>query len=160
MVKDTRFVYGAEKLGKRIATIRQKANVPALTAEIGELLTQRTLRRFDRQVDPDEKKWPPMSEAGISSKRRAGFGGKPTLRRTGKLRNAIKMVRGGVASTFTNTGAGVRIGIDDPKIAEYAAVHNRGKGRMPLRRFLGIGSLDIKAVDSLLRRKAKELEQT
>ena len=139
MISDTKFVYGAEKLGKRIATIRAKASIPVLTAEIGELLLQRTLRRFDRQVDPDERKWKPISEAGVSSKRRAGFDGKPLLRRTGQMRSAIKLIRGGIGSTFTNTGAGVRIGIDDPKIAERARAHNQGQGNMPVRRYLGIG---------------------
>jgi len=60
---------------------------------------------------------------------------------------------------FTNTGAGIRIGITDPDIATYGVVQNRGNGRVPARRFLGIGRLDVKAVDSKLRRIAAQLER-
>lgn len=160
MAGDTNFVKGAAKLSARIATIRDSYSLPKFTAEITELLVNRTLRRFDRQVDPDEVPWPAMSEAGAASKRRAGFGGRPLLRRTGKMRDSIRAIRGGVGSIFTNTGAKVRIGIDDPNVAKYAAVHNKGIGRFPLRRFIGLGRLDIRAVDGLLRRKARQIEES
>lgn len=160
MAGDTNFVKGAAKLGARIATIRQSYSLPKFTAEITDLLLNRTLRRFDRQVDPDEHPWPAITEAGAKSKQRAGYGGRPLLRRSGKMRDSIRAIRGGVGTIFTNTGAKVRIGIDDPEVAKYAAVHNKGQGRFPMRRFIGLGRLDIRAVDSLLRRKAKQIEES
>jgi hypothetical protein len=83
------------------------------------------------------------------------------LVRTGKLRGSIKLIRGSVdGATFTNTGGGIRIGIEDPEIAAYARVHNRGfpAKKIPARQFLGVSRNDIKAVDGLLRRKAKQIE--
>lgn len=157
MSLDTPFVNGAEKLRKRIERIRETAQLPAMVAEMGALLHRRTLTRFDREVDPDEKPWAPLKQATVVEKRRRGFGGRGKLKRTLNLRNSIKLIRGGAGTTFTNTGAGVRIGVEDPNIVDYARAHNRGTATIPARRFLGIGRLDIKAIDSLLRRKAKQL---
>lgn len=159
MATDTPQVTGAAALSQRIAKLRENLNLPALTQEIGVLLQRRTIQRFDKEVDPDNRRWKPLSPATLRIKRRLGYGRKGMLKRTERLRNSIRVIRGGFGSTFTNTGAGVRIGVDDPKVAEYARVQNRGEGRIPARRFLGIGSLDVKAVDSLLRRKAKQLER-
>lgn len=156
---DTEFVRGAERLGQRIATIRSTLALPALTKETGDLLLKRTLQRFDREVDPDERPWAPLKPSTIEIKRRLGYGHKGKLKRTDAMRNAIRIIRGGLGTTFTNTGAGVRIGIESPKIAEYAKAQNQGTDRIVARRFLGVGRLDVKAVDSLLRRKAKEIER-
>lgn len=156
---DTKFVRGADKLKVRLATIRSKLFLPAFTEEIKDLLVGRTQRRFDREVDPNEKPWDKLAPSTIATKRRLGYGDKKILVRTGNLRGSIKAIRGGLGTIFTNTGAGFRIGIDDPEIVKYARVHNRGGGKIPMRKFLGIGALDIKSVDSLLRRKAKQLEE-
>lgn len=161
MADDTPYVRGAERLKRRIESIRRKTALPPLTDEIGGLLLKRTMERFDRQVDPDGKPWRPLAPATVLRRRQLGLGPEPKLVRTRALRDSIKLIRGSVpGSTYTNTGAGVRIGIEDPEIAEYGAVQNRGDkaGRIPARRFLGIGRLDVKAVDSLLRRKARSLE--
>lgn len=155
---DTEFVRGAERLGRRIATIRENLRLPVMTQEIGELLLRRTHERFDREVDPDGRPWVPLAPSTIEIKRRLGYGNKGKLKRTEALRRSIRIIRGGLGTTFTNTGAGVRIGIESPKIAEYGKAQNQGTDRIPARRFLGIGRLDVKAVDSLLRRKAKEIE--
>lgn len=163
MVRDTQFVRGAERLGRRIATIRRTLNLPDLTDEIGQLLLNRTLRRFKAEVTPDGIPWEPLKESTIRRKRQLGYGDRQKLQRTDDMRSAIRLIRGGITGAmFTNTGAGVRIAITDPKIAEYARVQNRGSydGRIPARRFLGIGRLDVKAVDSFLRRKAKQVENT
>ena len=157
---DTKFVKGADKLKARIATIRANLALPVMTEDIGKLLLARTLRRFDREVDPDERPWVPRKEATIERRSRAGFDGEgPLLVQTGALRNAIRLIRGGKGTVSTNTGAGVRIGVQDTEIAKRAGAHQRGYGHIPQRRFLGIGRLDIKAVDSLLRRKAVQLEK-
>lgn len=157
MATDTPFVKGADKLRQRVATIRRNLNLPAMTEEIAGLLVLRTLRRFDRQVTPDEVPWKPLSEATLMDKRRKGFADKPSLRRTDALRSSIKAIRGGLGATFINTGAGSRIGVDDPNIAKYATAQNKGTKKIPARRFLGLGALDIRAVDSLMRRKSKQL---
>lgn len=159
MASDTEFVNGAAALSQRIATIRRNLNLPALENEIGELLLRRTLQRFDREEDPDGKRWVPLAPATIAIKRRLGYGHKGMLKRTDTLRRSIRLIRGGRGTVYTNTGAGVRIGVQNTKVAEYARIQNQGEGRIPARRFLGIGRLDVKAVDSLLRRKAKQLER-
>ena len=124
------------------------------------MLLRRTLERFDREVDPDGTPWKPLAPATVIIKRRLGFGHKGKLKRTEALRRSIRVIRGGLGTVYTNTGAGFRIGVDDPKVVEYARVQNSGADRIPARRFLGIGRLDVKAVDSLLRRKAQQIERT
>ncbi len=158
MAEDTRYVRGGQKLAQRLATIRAAIGLPALTQEIGNLLLRRTLERFDREVDPDGVKWVELSEDTIVAKRRLGYGGTGKLKRDLRLRQSIHLIRGGSGSIFTNTGAGVRIGIDDPEVVNYAAALNRGSKTIPARRFLGIGRNDVTSVDSLMRRKAAQLE--
>lgn len=155
---DTEFVRGAQKLSARIASIRRAVDLPDMTNEIGDLLLKRTLTRFDKEQDPDGRPWRALSPVTIETKRRKGFGGKGKLKRTEALRNAIRKIRGGRGTVYTNTGAEVRIGVEDSKIAPYARAQNTGTRTIPARRFLGIGRLDVKAVDSLLRRKATQLE--
>lgn len=155
---DTKFVRGAAKLSQRIQTIRNATALPPLIDEITDLLLKRTLRRFDAQVDPDGKKWAPLKDVTLRRKKQGGFGDKPSLVRTQTMRDAIHRIRGGAGSTFFTTGAGSRIGIDDPAIAEYAKAQNKGTKTIPARRFLGLGALDIKAVDGLLRRKAQQID--
>lgn len=157
MALDTPFIRGADRLRQRIETIRATLSVPVVVEDVSTLLEARTLRRFNRQVDPDEKPWPKLTEAGAASKRRSGSGGAKLLVRSGALRGSIRRIRGGSGTLSVNTGASARIGIDDPEIAEYARVHQEGLGRLPIRRFLGIGRLDVKAVDSYLRRRADAL---
>lgn len=157
MAIDTEFVRGADKLKRRISTIRTTLALPALTESIGQLLLRRTLDRFDREVSPNNEAWAPLKEETERRKKRDGFS-RGKLKRTLALRNSIKLIRGGAGTFYTNTGAGVRIGVEDPEIAEYGGVQNRGSKTIPARQFLGIGRLDIKAVDSLLRRKAAQLE--
>lgn len=156
MAEDTRFVNGAQRLSQRIATIRSRLALPVMMPQIGELLLRRTMTRFDNEVDPDGQRWKPLSEGTI--KRRGYLGsGKKILVRTKTMRDSIKIIKGGIDTTFFNTGAGVRIGIDSTAVDEdgelvsvYAAIQNR------TRRFLGVGRLDVKAVDSLLRRAGSD----
>lgn len=157
-VKDTEFVRGAEKLSRRIATIRENLNLPILTNEIGDLLLRRTLDRFDKEVDPDGNPWVPLADSTLRRKKQLGYGNKGKLKRTEKLRKSIRRIRSNLGATFINTGAGIRIGIDDPEVSKYARIQNKGSAIVPARRFLGIGALDIKAVDGLMRRKARQLE--
>lgn len=162
---DTKFVQGADRLAQRIRTIRERLFLPPLVEEIGSLLWKRTLVRFDREVDPDERPWPELSEA-TKKRQDSESGRKKKLVQTRALRESIRIIKGGAGSIFTNTGAGVRIGIDGAelnnrgvRVAEYGRVHQRGYGphNIPARRFLGIGRLDVKAVDSFLRRKGQQV---
>lgn len=158
MALDTRFVRGADKLQTRIATIRQSLQIAAFTEEVGQLLLRRTLERFEREVDPDGRPWAPLKATTLRRKAYAGYGNRKKLQRTGKLKSSIRVIRGGAGTTFTNTGAGLRIGIQDPEVAIYGKIQNTGNGRIQARRFLGVSALDVRAVDSLLRRKAREIE--
>ncbi len=158
MINDTPFVRGAQRLGQRIATIRATCALPPMVDEITDLLLKRTLARFDQQVDPDGRPWRALSAYTLQRREKEGFGSGPILQRTKALRSSIRVIRGAaVGATYTNTGAGSRIGVDDPETVQRAAVHNKGSEHIPARRFLGIGRLDVKAVDSLLRRKAATL---
>lgn len=161
VVRDSHYVRGAERLSRRIGTIRRNLSLPALMPEIGELLLKRTLSRFDREMNPDNIPWLPLAESTLRRKAAEGYGDAPKLVRTREMREAIQIIRGRAdGGVFANTGAGLRIGITDPDIAKYGTIHNNGSpsGRTPQRRFLGIGRLDVKAVDSLLRRKARQSE--
>ena len=157
MTLDTPYVRGADKLKKRIDTIRKAHALPPLVKDVGALLLRRTLDRFDRAITPNYEPWTPLQEATEKRKIRGGFS-RGILKRTLTLRRSIKIIRGGRDTTFTNTGAAVRIGVDDPNVAQYAVAQNKGTGTIPARQFLGIGRLDVKAVDSLLRRKAEKLK--
>lgn len=158
VIKDTPFVRGAQKLGRRIQTIRDNLKLPVMVDEITTLLLRRMLDRFDKEVDPQGNKWIPLAQSTLERKARGGWGNENILVRTHDMRNAIQRIRGGLGSTFLNTGAGARIGIQNPAIAKYAKFHRKGTAIMPKRQFLGLNALDVKAVDSLLRRKAKQLQ--
>lgn len=157
MTQDTRFVNGAERLAQRIRTIRNKLGLPPLTDEIGDLLLSRTLRRFDQEVDPDGNAWEALSPVTIQIKLRLGYPLRKLVR-TRTMRDSIQKIRGAAAgATFSNTGAGVRIGIPAGKTADVARIQNYGNSKIPARRFLGVGRLDVKAVDSFLRRRAQQV---
>lgn len=161
MAQDTPFVRGYEKLSRRIATIRASLAVPPLTEAIGRLLLKRTLERFDREVDPDGQRWRELEPETLARRGRANGGsGKKILNATGQMRGAIRIIRGAdaVGAVYTNTGARVRIGISDPDQVGKARAHQRGYRHIPVRRFLGIGALDVRAVDGLLRRAAAKAE--
>lgn len=159
MAKDTRYVGGARKLARRIQTIRRNTQLPPLLDEIGGLLLRRTLDRFDKEVAPDGTPWAPLAPATLERRKRLGYENNPKLVRTQTLRNSIQLIKGDVTeSVFTNTGAGVRIGVQDPEVAAYASVQNNGNTRIPARRFLGVSALDVRAVDGFLRRRARKIE--
>ena len=154
-VTDTKVVTGAPRLAKRIATIRAGLGVAMFKEELAQLLLRRTLDRFDKEVDPDNQAWKPLKNKTKADKRRLGYGG--ILKRTLLLRNSISIIRGNAEGTmYTNTGAGIRIGVRGPA-ADYGRYHQHGTPKMVQRRFLGVGELDIKSVDSFLRRRADKV---
>lgn len=165
MSLDTRYVRGAQRLRTRIETI--KAGTPfalrAAMEEVGELLLKRTKDRFIREVDPDGIKWKELAPSTLRRKRYP-----PTilafrtkiLRSTGLLYDSINIVRTSKENFFSSaTGAGVRIGITNPEAELRGRAQQNGikKQRLPQRRFLGIGRLDVKAADSLLRNRISKL---
>ena len=154
---DTKYVRGATKLKARIATLRRNLDLPGLMEETKTLLLRRTMQRFDAEVDPDYKPWADLKPSTLKRKKSHGHGSAKKLVESRDMRGAIKVIRGGAGTTFTNTGAGFRIGIEDEDIAEYGRVQNRGKKGLVARRFLGIGARDVKSVDNLLRRRAVQL---
>lgn len=157
---DTRFVHGAERVRRRIQSIQRATQVALHSGLLENLLLQRIKERFRRGVDADGKPWPALKDT--TTKRKSyQYDGKGPLFRTGDLFRAIQIIQGTNEGSFAvSTGAGFRIGIsgDNEDIAEYARAQNygffhyRSLKRVPARRFLGIGELDRKAVDSLLRR--------
>ena len=101
---DTQFVRGAEKLQRRIATIRANLHLPLLMEEIGSLLERRTLQRFDREVDPDGKPWASLKPSYAKRKAKESGNTKILVRR-GDLRASIRRIRGGFGFFAINTGA-------------------------------------------------------
>ncbi len=159
MANDSQYTRGVAKLSQRIKTIRANIDLPDLTADIGALLLRRTKDRFNREIDPDYVRWQELAPLTLLRKRQGGYADKGKLKRTEQLFKSIHIIKGRVTgSVFTNTGASLRIGIDDPNEVEKAAAQNYGTPRIPARRFLGIGRLDVKAVDGLMRRRAAKLE--
>ena len=157
MALDNDSIRGADRLMRRIATLRENYDISDMMEGVSKLLLTRTLARFDKQVGPDNDPWEALKPNTLQRRRR-DFAGKPPLVRTGKLRGAIGIIKGGSGSVFTNTGAGFRIGIQNPDIAAYAAVQSRGSRHVPARPFLGISDLDARAVDGFLRRRVEKAE--
>lgn len=159
MVATKRAVTGDQKLLRRIRTIQQ--GLPPLVSRerLGSFLVRRMQDRFDRRVDPDGVRWKERSPNTP--------GNHPLLEKEGHMRKAIGVLGGvGGSGMGINTGAGFRIGVRSVKVQEksrtvdtavYARSHQLGFKKIPKRRFIGISDLDIKAVDSLLRREVNKL---
>lgn len=155
---DNEFLHGADRLKQRIRTIRSNYDVHVIVPELGQLLLNRTRARFDRQVDPDNNPWKALLPSTLRRKDNGGYGDQPALVRERSLRDSIQITEGGEGSFAVNTGAQVRIGIQDEEIAQYARLLQKGTKRMSARAFLGIGALDIKAVDGYMRRRIVKTE--
>lgn len=150
-------VSGDKKLRRRIRTIQD--GLPPLVSKdrLGSFLLRRMQDRFSRRVDPDNNPW-----VGRSPKTK---GNHPLLEKTGRMRKAMGVLSG-TSGMGINTGAGFRIGVRSLEVPEgnrmvntatYGRVHQIGNSHVPKRRFLGINRLDVKAVDSLLRRELDKL---
>ena len=157
MALDNDSIRGADRLIKRLDTLRQQYDISDMMEGVAQLMLRRTQQRFDRQVDPEGNPWAPLAPSTLV-RRRKGYAGKPPLVRTGALRGAIAIIKGGTGSVFTNTGAGFRIGVQNPDIAAYAAVQSRGSRHVPARPFLGVSDLDVRAVDGFIRRRVIQAE--
>ena len=159
MASAKRAVSGDQKLLKRIRTIQEGLPALASRERLGDFLVRRMQERYGRRVDPEGRPW---KERSTNTK-----GDHPLLEKKGYLRKAIGVLGGINGSGMgINTGAGFRIGVKSVRVQErtrtvvtavYGRAHQLGNKRVPRRRFLGIGRLDVKAVDSLLRREMKKL---
>lgn len=160
MASGKQFVHGDQKLLKRLATLR-KGLPPLVSKErLGAFLIRRMQARFEQRVDPDQVPWKARSPATD--------GNHPLLERTGQMRKAIAVLGGANGGGLgVATGAGFKIGVKSINVidgdgkaantAVYGRTHQLGTKRVPKRRFIGIGRLDVKAVDSLMRREAAKL---
>lgn len=151
-------VVGAGALLKRIATIQSGIGPLVSRERLGAFLVRRMQERFDKEQAPDGTRW--KGRAPTSR------GNHKILNKTGALRGALGVLEGTGSGFGAATGAGFRIGIRSMKVrdgsrmvdtAVYGRAHHLGLGHVPQRRILGIGALDVKAVDSLLRRELKKL---
>ena len=151
-----KFVRGDTKIAAKVRNIKTVLAVAVLQEELGQLLLRRTLDRFDREVDPDNKPWVPLAESTLQRRRRDAAGkGSKILHKTLALRNSIQRIRGSASGLVAaNTGAGFRIGVNDPSQTGKAAAHQYGTASIPVRKFLGIGKLDVRSVDNFLRRRS------
>lgn len=148
-------VTGHNKIRKKINALSGVSAALMSKQHLQRLMLERTLERFDKEVDPAGNRWAPLSEQTIY--RRMYTGGHPnkTLYQFGTLRNSIGVTsKRGLASA---TNLGFRIGIDssDPRIIGIARLQNFGgytwEGRrVPARRFLGIGRDDQRAAEGLM----------
>lgn len=145
-------VEGVAALSKRLALLRRVLVDQLDVTPVLQLLLKKNRERYDQQVAPDGTPWKPLSSETVRTKRRRG-GRRKILQDTGALRKGIKIIRGALSEGgfAVNTGAGARIGIDDPRVAEYGRLHQKGEG-VPKRRFLGVNPSDALLVDSLLKR--------
>jgi hypothetical protein len=133
---------------------------------IENLLLKRTKERFgppgsssNAQTSPEGRPWAPLSE---NTSRHTNQNRSQKLVDSGTLRDSIDVVRKNMRDSALQspTGGGFSIGITPNSPANaYARVHQFGgySGRnylvhIPARRFLGISSKDVVAVDTSIAR--------
>lgn len=177
------FVRGAEKIQRRIKTIRERTvfNLDAAVADAAANLVLRIKKRFLLGEAPNGSPWAPLAESTIQRKkyaptrpeyRNAGQGAK--LLRTRSLYDSINVIRGSHAGLFAiTTGAEARIGVnpddakatyegDAGKISKYGRflqtgfIHISGT-QVPARRWLGLNANDVKSVDNILRSRIRKM---
>lgn len=129
-----------------------------LLNDIGELLFDRTLERFDLEIDPDGRPWAPLSPDYLASnkKKRSRFPNN-ILRRSGGLRQTINFR---IEGDSVIVGAGADQGIVGEALANdparrsgpffYAATHQFGRGAIPARPYLGFSDDDDRSVETLI----------
>ena len=93
-----------------------------LTSELAALSLRQTQQRFERREAPDGTSWPPRKDSLPH----------PLLEKTRRLRRSIQVREPQAAETAIGT-AGV----------PYAATHQRGRGTIPARTYLGWGEADM-----------------
>jgi hypothetical protein len=151
-------VKGAGKLAQRLRTLRSNLGDVVSEQEIAPFLLRRIKRRYEAGIDSDLRPFKPLSPKTIAKKKRKAsiLARKPEsiLFETGKLFASLRVVER-TGSFASPTGAGFSIGINptDARSQRLARIHQFGLQGTPQRKFLGVTRLDVKAVDSLIRRR-------
>jgi|SRR5258706_729212 len=173
---------GGKELATRIATIRNNfgAAITVLNSRIGALLVDRIKQRYLKQIDENNSPWAQLARKTVKKKewmyKRGLLSASPAafpnsiLLESGNLYNSIGIIdkhqtSGLAGSVGSVTRIGVQRGFEheegirkkrvvDP--GEYGRFHQYGRGRLPIRRFLGVSQLDIKSIDSLFRREIRK----
>lgn len=158
---DTRTVTGATAAIQKLHRLRDEVLELAVDQDVRQLLLLRVRGRFEMGVDPQGNPWASLLEKTIEKKRRKGYPypEKP-LQASLRLKNAIAIISGSNQGLFAGaTGAGFRIGIEDPIAAQYGRIQNYGTSVLPARKFIGLGPLDTRAVQALLNRRLKSISK-
>lgn len=159
-MKDTRNVKGASKLKRRLLTLRARMENIVEDSRVENLLVNRIKRRMVQGVDTNLVPFHPLAPATIRRKKhkKTVRGPGAILFETGAMYDAIGVTkRRGQLSSPTGAGFSIGIASSNAKIQERAREHNFGNGRLPQRQFLGVNRLDVKAVDSLMRREMAKI---
>jgi phage virion morphogenesis protein len=120
------------------AMLERTGNLSPILKAIGETLIESTKERFATSTAPDGSRWKPNSPATIAAwlARHSAKGGwtaeekKPLIGETRMLSTTITYQ---VPNPFT-------VMIGSPMV--YAATHQKGRGRIPARPFLGLSTED------------------
>lgn len=101
-------------------------------APLAEVLHEEVSQRFETQTDPAGRPWTPLSERTLLARAKRGFRGTRILIVTAILRNSY-------VPRIAREQRRVSIG-PGGAAAVYAATHQLGRGRIPARPVLPIGS--------------------
>lgn len=104
----------------------------AALAPLGEVLHEEVMQRFETATAPGGQPWAPLSERTLLARARRGFAGTRILIVTAMMRNSY-------TPRIQREQRRVGIGPGGPA-AVYAATHQFGRGRIPARPMLPIGS--------------------
>lgn len=153
---------GASRLLRRLRTIREGVGEIVSRSRLEQFLLRRVQRRIFQGLDVNLIPFAPLAQTTILRKKRKknlSPNSDKTLIETQKMFDSIKVIdrREGFGAA---TGAGFTIGVSgDARVKRRARAHQDGERFLPRRQFLGITRLDVKAVDSLLRRELQKLTQ-
>jgi phage gpG-like protein len=108
------------------------SGIDGALAPMGEVLVEEVSQRFETQTDLQGRPWEPLSEKTLLARARRGFRGTRILIVSAMLRNSF-------APRIQPEARRVSIGPGGPAAA-YAATHQFGRGRIPARPMLPVGS--------------------
>lgn len=147
-------VSGASRLRQRLTDLGIGISRFSRSSEVRDTLVDLAKKRFDTKKDPQGRRWKSLVTGTFTRGLRRNTDLGDIGVDTGLLRDSIAVIRGNSGPTVFNTGAGFRIGVKG-KARRYAATFQQGGkspltgGRVPGRRFLGVGFEENKAVERL-----------
>lgn len=126
-------------------------NMRSLTNETASLITTDLRGRFKKEESPSGKKWPLLTPATIEDKFDEGFGDKPILVRTGKLRDSIGKRKVGIYKQII-TSRGV----------VYARTHFHGDSTrgIPARPYIGLSKEAVRNIKNLFKKRIAQMLST